>query len=269
MSELPPREGGKIHRAISRARLPVLVLCLVLGIWEGLIRGLEVPGYVVPAPSAVAQAFFAGVFSGAYFPDLAITTLETVVGFALGSLIGLAIGIAIVVFPACERIVYPYVVAIQTIPKVAIAPLMVVWFGFGMTSKVIVVALVALFPVLVNAIAGLKAVDQDRLDLLGALSATRWQVFRYLRFPNALPFIFAGLNTAIVLSVIGAIVGEFVGSNKGIGFRILQANYQLDIAGAFALFAVLSILGVTLHAILRFVERRTVFWTAAQETHRP
>ena len=135
-------------------------------------------------------------------------------GFVIGSVLGLFIGLVIVVFPTTERIVYPYVVALQTVPKVAIAPLMVVWFGFGMTSKVLVVALVSLFPVLVNVIAGLRAVDQDRLDLLGALSASRWQVFRYLRFPNALPFIFAGLNTAIVFSVIGAIVGEFVGANK-------------------------------------------------------
>jgi NitT/TauT family transport system permease protein len=142
---------------------------------------------------------------------------------------------------------------------------MVVWFGFGMTSKVVVVALVSLFPVLVNVIAGLRAVDQDRLDLLGALSASRWQVFRYLRFPNALPFIFAGLNTAIVFSVIGAIVGEFVGANKGVGFLILQANYQLDIAGAFSLFVVLSIMGVCLHAVLRWSERRLVFWGASEE----
>jgi NitT/TauT family transport system permease protein len=185
----------------------------------------------------------------------------------IGSVLGLFIGLVIVVFPTTERIVYPYVVALQTVPKVAIAPLMVVWFGFGMTSKVLVVALVSLFPVLVNVIAGLRAVDQDRLDLLGALSASRWQVFRYLRFPNALPFIFAGLNTAIVFSVIGAIVGEFVGANKGVGFLILQANYQLDIAGAFSLFVVLSIMGVCLHALLRFAERRLVFWAASEEIH--
>lgn len=262
-------ENRATHRVMARLGLPVLVLVAVLGVWEALIHGLAVPTYVVPAPSAIIRAFLTGVLSGAYFPDLAITAAETFIGFALGSFIGLAIGILIVVFPACERIVYPYVVAIQTVPKVAIAPLMVVWFGFGMTSKVIVVALVALFPVLVNVVAGLKAVDQDRLDLLAALSATRWQIFRYLRFPNSLPFVFAGLNTAIVLSVIGAIVGEFVGSNKGIGFRILQANYQLDIAGAFALFAVLSILGVTLHAILRLIERRAVFWATTQDIHGP
>jgi NitT/TauT family transport system permease protein len=129
-----------------------------------------------------------------------------------------------------------------------------------MESKIIIVALVSLFPVLVNVMAGLKAVDQDRLDLLVSLSATRWQILRYLRFPNALPFLFAGLNTAIVFAIIGAIVGEFVGSNRGIGFLILQANFSLDIAGAFALFVVLSIMGVSFHTALQAIQRRVLFW---------
>jgi NitT/TauT family transport system permease protein len=211
------------------------------------------------------QALWSGLTSGLYFAHAAITAAEALLGFVIGSSLGLTIGMIVVVFPTMERIVYPYIVALQTVPKVAIAPLMVVWFGFGLTSKVLVVALVSLFPVLVNVIAGLRAVDQDRLDLLGALSASRWQVFRYLRFPNALPFIFAGLNTAIVFAVIGAIVGEFVGANKGIGFLILQANYQLDIAGAFSLFVVLSVMGVTLHASLRWLQHRCVFWMASDE----
>ena len=277
MSSTPLGEAAPRWRAASwisagtgagrRLAMPLLVLACVLASWELLVRALEVPAFIVPPPSAVARAFFGGIFGGSYWSHLFVTAVEAVTGFVVGSLLGLLIGILIVVFPTIERIVYPYVVALQTIPKVAIAPLMVVWFGFGMLSKVVVVALVALFPVLVNVIAGLRAVDQDRLDLLGALSATRWQVFRYVRFPNSLPFVFAGLNTAIVFSVIGAIVGEFVGANQGIGFLILQANYQLDIAGAFALFAVLSIMGVALHALLRFIERRTVFWAASSETH--
>ena len=252
--------------ALRRFALPLVVLVGVLGAWELLVRALEVPAFIVPPPSAVVRAFLGGVLSGTYFLHLAVTAAETVLGFLAGSALGLFLGILIVVFPTLERILYPYIVALQTIPKVAIAPLMVVWFGFGMLSKVLVVALVALFPVLVNVIAGLRAVDQDRLDMLAALSASRWQVFRYLRFPNSLPFLFAGLNTAIVFSVIGAIVGEFVGANRGIGFLILQANYQLDIAGAFALFAVLSILGVALHWLIRFIERKSIFWTARDDS---
>lgn len=250
------------------AALPLATLVVFLGLWEGVVRLFEVPPYLVPAPSAVAVAFVNGFAGADYLGHAAVTAFQAVAGFAAGSLLGLAIGTLVVVFPLAERIVYPYVVALQTVPKVAIAPLIIVWFGFGMESKIVIVALVSLFPVLVNVIAGLKAVDQDRLDLMSALSASRWQILRYLRLPNALPFVFAGLNTAIVFSVIGAIVGEFVGANRGIGFLILQANFALDIAAAFALFVVLSIMGVTLHAALQFAQRRIVFWARAEEHFR-
>ncbi|WP_170182037.1 ABC transporter permease [Phreatobacter stygius] len=248
------------RRLWARFGMPLTVFVCLMGSWEALIWLLDVPGFLVPAPSAIVQALWSGLVTGLYFSHAAVTMFEAVVGFAIGSLLGLALGTVIVVFPTMERIVYPYVVALQTVPKVAIAPLMVVWFGFGITSKILVVALVSLFPVLVNVMAGLRSIDQDRLDLLGALAASRWQIFRYVRFPNALPFIFAGLNTAIVLAVIGAIVAEFVGSNYGLGFLILQANYQLDIAGAFSLFVVLSVMGVALHGSLKWLERRCVFW---------
>lgn len=242
--------------------LPVAVFVVFVGLWEWLVHVLAVPSFILPPPSAIAKTFFLGFATGAFLPDLAATAAEAIGGFLLGSLLGLVLGALIVLFPVMERIVYPYVVALQTVPKVAIAPLFVVWFGFGMTSKIVVVVLVSLFPVLVNVIAGLRSIDQDRLDLLDALSASRWQIFWYLRFPNSLPFVFAGLNTAVVLSVIGAIVGEFVGATKGIGFRILQANYNLDIAGVFSLFAVLSMLGLSMYWTLRVIERKVVFWSA-------
>jgi NitT/TauT family transport system permease protein len=250
---------------LQRSALPIAVFAILMALWEVSIRYFEIPSFLVPPPSAIVVALWHGLSSGLYFSHAGVTAFEAVVGFVGGSALGVVLGGLIVMFPAVERIVYPYIVALQTIPKVAIAPLMVVWFGFGLTSKVLVVVLVSLFPVLVNVIAGLRAVDQDRLDLLRALTATRWQVFRYLRFPNALPFLFAGLNTAIVLAVIGAIVGEFVGANKGIGFLILQANYSLDIAGTFSLFVVLSVMGVAMHSSLRWLERRCVFWANPSE----
>lgn len=253
---------------LRAAALPLLTFVIFVVVWEAIIRFFEVPPYLVPAPSAVAGAFFRGFAQANYLGHAAITAFQAVTGFVAGSLLGLALGTVVVVFPTAERIVYPYVVALQTVPKVAVAPLIIVWFGFGLESKIVIVALVSLFPVLVNVIAGLKAVDQDRLDLMSALSASRWQILRYLRLPNALPFIFAGLNTAIVFSVIGAIVGEFVGANKGIGFLILQANFALDIAAAFALFVVLSIMGVTLHGLLQWAQRRIVFWSRAEEHFR-
>jgi NitT/TauT family transport system permease protein len=262
----PARVSRWNPRALwARFGVPLVVFFLLMGTWEAAIHIFQVPSFLVPAPLAIVSALWNGLSSGLYFAHALVTAMEAVTGFAIGSLLGITIGMLIVVFPTTERIVYPYVVALQTVPKVAVAPLMVVWFGFGLTSKILVVALVSLFPVLVNVIAGLRSVDQDRLDLLGALAASRWQVFRYVRFPNSLPFIFAGLNTAIVFAVIGAIVGEFVGANRGLGFLILQANYSLDIAGAFSLFVVLSVMGVTLHALLRWVQRRCVFWIPAED----
>jgi NitT/TauT family transport system permease protein len=260
-------QPGAFRSFLKRSRelvLPIVVFLVLLSVWETLIYTLKVPGFILPPPSAIVKAFFQGFITGAFLPDLAVTATEAIGGFLIGSVLGVFLAAIIVLFPLAERILYPYVVALQTVPKVAIAPLFVVWFGFGMTSKLIVVILVSLFPVLVNMVAGLRAIDQDRLDLLGALSASKWQIFWHLRFPNSLPFLFAGLNTAVVLSVIGAIVGEFVGSSKGIGFRILQANYALDIAGVFSLFAVLSMLGLSMYGTLRFIERKVVFWSAAR-----
>jgi len=254
--------GGLVNWFNNGPGLPLLVFILLMSLWEYLVRALNVPGFILPPPSAIVKTFVLGFATGAFLPDLAVTALEAVGGFLIGSFLGLVLGGLIVMFPVIERIVYPYVVALQTVPKVAIAPLFVVWFGFGITSKLVVVVLVSLFPVLVNVIAGLRSIEQERLDLLGALSASRWQIFWHLRFPNSLPFLFAGLNTAVVLSVIGAIVGEFVGATKGIGFRILQANYNLDIAGVFSLFAVLSMLGLSMYWTLRLIERKVVFWSS-------
>ena len=173
-------------------------------------------------------------------------------------------GVALALSRLIDRIFYPYVVALQTIPKVAIAPLMIVWFGFGLESKVLIVALTSMFPVLVNTIAGLRATDPDRLDLVRGMCASRRQVLRYVQFPQALPYIFAGLNTAIVLAVIGAIVGEFVGAREGLGVAILKANFNLDLGSVFSSLIVLGVIGVLLDAAMRVIERKFCFWSGDQ-----
>jgi NitT/TauT family transport system permease protein len=163
--------------------------------------------------------------------------------------------------PLLDRLVYPYVVGLQTVPKVAIAPLMIVWFGFGISSKIFIVAMTCLFPSLINTIAGLRAVDSDRIALIKAMCGTRGQLLRYVQLPNALPYIMAGLNTGIVLAVIGAIVGEFVGAKTGIGVLILQANFGLDLASMFAVLVLIAVTGVVLSTILRVIETRLCFWS--------
>jgi len=228
---------------------------------EGGIRLFNVEPYIFPAPSAIAMALYSGIASGLYLKALAVTLTEILGGFAIGSVCGILLGIAMVQIPVLDRFVYPYVVALQTVPKVAIAPLMIVWFGFGISSKIIIVALTCLFPSLVNTIAGLRAVDSDRIALIKAMCGSRAQLLRYVQLPNALPYIMAGLNTGIVLAVIGAIVGEFVGAKTGVGVLILQANFGLDLASMFAVLVLLGITGVILSFILRQVEIRLCFWS--------
>lgn len=238
---------------------------LIFLAWEAVVRAFEIPAFVAPAPSAILKAIVAGFAEANYLEHCLVTVGEALSGFVLGAALGLGAGILIVISPVMEKIIYPWIVGLQSMPKVAIAPLLVVWFGFGLASKVVVVTLVTLFPVLVNVVAGLRNVDQERLDLMLGLSATRWQIMRYLRLPNALPFIFAGLNTAIVFSVTAAIVGEFVGATKGLGYLILQANYSLDIAAVFALLIVLAGVGMLLHSLVQFAESRIVFWSKSED----
>src|SRR5689334_19993860 len=254
-----PPDGARaaIWRGIER----LVSLVVVLSIFEGGIRLFEVPPYVFPTPSAIGVALWHGVADGTYLQAIGVTLTEILVGFGIGSAFGILLGIAMVQVPVLDRLVYPYVVGLQTVPKVAIAPLMIVWFGFGISSKIFIVALTCVFPSLVNTIAGLRAVDSDRIALITSMCGTRAQLLRYVQLPNALPYIMAGLNTGIVLAVIGAIVGEFVGAKTGVGVLILQANFGLDLASMFAVLVLIAITGVALSFILRQVELKLCFWS--------
>ena len=185
---------------------------------------------------------------------------EILAGFLVGSICGLLLGFVIALVPLAERILYPYVVAFQTVPKVAIAPIIVIWFGYGVASKVVITATIAFFPLLANTIVGLRAAPRDQIEMMTSYTASRWQVFTMVRLKQALPYIFVGLDIAIVLSVIGAIVGEFVGAKAGLGYLILQKNFNFDMAGTFAILIILSLIGVGLHSIIHFIQRRIVFW---------
>ncbi len=255
-----PRAPGRARRALGRTLETLLSFALLVGVLEAIVRYFDIAPYVFPAPSAVARALAAGLGSGAYLGGLRVTLSEILAGFLIGSGIGVALGIAMTQIRILERLVYPYVVAIQTVPKVAIAPLMIVWFGFGIESKIVMVALTCAFPALVNTIAGMRAVDADRLALVRALCGSRWQVLRFVQLPSAMPYILAGLNTAMVLAIIGAIVAEFVGAKSGIGVLILQANFALDIAAVFALLVLLALTGILLNLALRQIEARLCFW---------
>ena len=248
-----------MKRFANLVLLPLLTLCVFLGGWEAVVRVFGISKIVLPAPSAIAAAFGEGLLSGDFVWHLAVTMSEILGGFAIGAATGLLLGFIVALLPLAERILYPYIVAFQTVPKVAIAPIIVIWFGYGISSKIVITATIAFFPLLANTIMGLRATPHDQIEMLTSYTASRWQVFTMLRLKQALPYIF-GLDVAIVLSVIGAIVGEFVGAKAGLGYLILQKNFNLDMAGTFAILIILSAIGVGLHAVISALQRRVVFW---------
>jgi NitT/TauT family transport system permease protein len=264
---LPAAPSASPARRIARPEIPLAIalFVVVVGGWELAVRALDVSALVVPPPSAVALALWSGLISNAFTYHFGVTAYETLAGFAVGAGLGLVLGSLVSQFVLVEKTLYPYIVAFQTIPKVAIAPLFVIWFGYGMTSKVIITATIAFFPALANTIVGLRAAPADQIELLRAFTATRWQIFRMARVPHALPYIFAGLDVSIVLSVIGAVVGEFVGAQAGLGYLILQRTFSMDTAGMFAILILLSAMGIVLHAVMKYARKRVVFWLETQK----
>jgi NitT/TauT family transport system permease protein len=247
------------------ARRPEIVLVpllfiVVVGSWEASTMLFKVPVYVLPPPSRILDVLIQGLRDGIYVENAIYTISEALFGFLLAAMAGLLLGSLVAQFAVVEKTLYPYLVAIQTTPKIAIAPLFIMWFGFGVTSKITIAATVAFFPILVNVIYGLKSTDIARIELLRSLRASPLKLFLMVRLPSALPMIFAGLNVGIVFSLLGAIVGEFVGSRHGLGNLIMQMNANLDAAGVFAVLMVLSAIGVSLHLIMQFIQRKLLFW---------
>jgi NitT/TauT family transport system permease protein len=242
----------------------VAVFCASVLLGEIVIRALKLPMYVLPPPSKVALALWRGFASGLYQKHLLRTLIETLLGFALGSGLGFALGAAVALNRQVETLLYPYIVMLQSVPKVALAPLIVVWFGLGLQSQVINAALVACFPLLVNTIAGLKSVDEERIDLMHSLAASRCQTFWMLQLPASLPFVLAGLEVSMSFALIGAIVAEFVGAEAGLGMLIQSMNFNMDVAGQFSVLLILSLMGLVLNRCIRQVRRRVLFWDPSE-----
>lgn len=253
----PPRRSSldRHGRLIS-----FLGFALLIAFWEFATWVFAVPNYLLPPPSQVAVSLYRGIASGILIYHFGYTAYQTLAGFLLAAIVGVTIGTLVTQFKILDLVVYPWVVSIQTLPKVAIAPLIIVWAGYGVRSKIIIVMLSALFPILVNTIVGMRSCDQGKLDLMRSLQATRWETFSKVQLPNALPFIFAGLNVSVVFAILGSIVGEFVGSRAGLGNQILEANVQFNVALIFAVLVILGLFGLTLSTILRAVQRRVLFW---------
>ncbi len=237
--------------------IPPLVL---LGGWFVLVYAFKVPGYVIPTPQGMLKALINGYGSGELTRDLAFTTFITLAGFICGSALGFVLGALLAEFKALDRMSAPYVIAFQALPKVAIAPLLLVWLGFGVFSKVVLVTIMCFFPVLVNTQIGLQAAPPELIDLMRAFSATRWLIFWKIRVPAAAGHLFAGLQVSAVLGLIGAVVAEFVSSTVGLGHVISAAALNLDTGLMFSALLSLTVLGVVINSILRIVHHRVVFW---------
>lgn len=237
--------------------LTLTVIALV-ALWEVLCDALNIPTFLIPAPSQVALRLYEK--RALYFTHTWVTLYETVAGFLLAVAFGIVAAAVIVVIPGLRHVVMPLLLIAQLIPKVAIAPLLLIWFGYGLVPKIVVAFLVAFFPIVVNGASGLASVQPELLDLGRSLQASRWQTFWKFRIPTALPEVFSGMKVAVTLAVIGAIIGEFVGGNRGLGYLIIVANQELDTALAFAAIFLLSIMGIVLYGLIEMFERVLIPW---------
>jgi len=240
--------------------LSVLLLCLVLVVWQASPVLFKIPAFILPSASAVAEGLWRGLTNGLYLHHGAVTLFEVLAGFALGGSLGLALGVAVALNRRFAYFIYPYVIMFQSMPKVALAPLFVLWFGLGVTSKIVTAALVAFFPMMINTISGLNSADKDRIDLIRSLGGSELQVFTMLRFPSALPFIMAGLEIAMALSLIGTVVTEFLGADAGLGMLMQSMNFMMDVAGSFSVLIILAVVGLVLNQTLIMIRHRVLFW---------
>ncbi|MGB8213151.1 MAG: ABC transporter permease [Anaerolineales bacterium] len=241
---------------------PISIIAALL-LWWLVARLAGLPAFILPSPEQVAVRFWKALVDGSLLANTAITLTEVLLGLLFGTATAVVLGYAIAKSRLFERLIAPYLVATQAIPVVAIAPLLVIWFGPGIFSKVLICALIVFFPVLVNTVVGVRAVPRPLHDLMGSLYASPVQTLRYLELPAALPILLGGLRIGATLSVIGAVVGEFVGADRGLGFLVNVARGQYDTALVFVAVFMLILLALALYGIVAFAESKLLVW---QET---
>ena len=249
----------RLCRWLERGLIP-LALLLFLGLWELVVRLGNYPPFILPSPGQVYARFLAVAGDGTLWRHARITLTEIFGGLALGLSTATLLGHLLAKSKALERILSPYIVASQSIPVVALAPLLFIWFGFGSLSKILVCALTLFFPVLVNTVVGIRSVDGELVDLMRSLEATRWQVFTKLELPAALPVLLGGLKIGVTLSVIGAVVGEFAGADRGLGFLVNLARGLFDTPLLFVALFTLVAIAVSLYAAVAALESALLSW---------
>ena len=253
----------RIKAIVSGYLMPAVTLALLVGAWEAACRIFEIPVWLLPSPSAIAirlMEFWSLLLYHAY-----VTFYESILGFFVAVILAIPISIAIAYSRMLQNTIYPILLVFQTVPKVAIAPVIVMWFGLGLESKIVIAFLVSFFVIVVNLTTGFLTAPPELIDIARLLNAKKTQIFLKIRLPYAMPFFFSGLKSAITLSIVGAVIGEFVASSEGLGYVILAAAPQLDTDIAFAAILMLSVIGLALFATVHVLERIFVPW-AFRET---
>lgn len=264
MTAQPPKMSDEIEEleqrksAVAAIVGPTFTLLALVALWEVLAQWSGIPSWLLPAPSAIGEAMVD--WRGELAWHFMVTLYEVLVGFALSIVVSIPLAVAVVYSPFLQNTIYPILLALQSMPKVAIAPLLVLWIGFGALPKILVVFLVCFFPIVVSTASGLSAVPPALIDLIRSLSATSYQTFIKIRFPTAIPHIFVGFKIAITFAVIGGVIGEFVGSDQGLGYLILISTSQSRTPLAFAALLLLTIMSIVLYYAVEFVERLVVTW---------
>jgi NitT/TauT family transport system permease protein len=252
---------GLIRRAGNSVRI-IFSLGAALLLWELAVKILSAPEYILPAPSRVISALVANAHIVA--PAALYTLQPMVLGFAVAVILGVAMALLVVYSKPFEALFYPLLVVLQIIPKIAIAPLFIIWVGFGLPSKILLVFLLSFFPIVVNAISAFKAIEADVFDLARAYRASRLRIFWLVELPGALPSLFAGFKVAAALSATAAVVAEFVASDNGLGYLLLGYNGNMNTSMTFAVILVLSVLGLALYGVVEAIERFAIPWHVSQ-----
>lgn len=247
-----------------RRLLPVLYpltsLAVLILIWDLSVRLLDIPDYLLPAPVTVYQALAGGFADGSLWPHIGVTLGETLSGYAIGCLLAITLGALLAESETFERFVYPLLIGLQATPKVALGPIILVWFGFGMTSKIVLVALVCFFPLFVNTVNGIRRTDPELLDACRSFSASRLYLLVHVKFPAAAGEVFAGLQIGVSLALIGAVVGEFLSAQRGLGYLIASSSVSMSLATMFAGVILLAFIGLCGAQSVRWLQRRVIFW---------
>ncbi|WP_108660007.1 ABC transporter permease [Acuticoccus kandeliae] len=263
---LPSRRTafGRGIRFVAWNLLPPLTFAALVGVWWASIKLFAIPPYLLPSPGAVFDRLITD--AALLWRNTQITLTEIILGFALTIVSAIPLGLFIALSPLAKQIVYPPVMLLQLVPKIAVAPLFLVWLGFGIESKVVLTILMTFFPLLIASISAFQILDTRYLYLTQSMGATTVQTFRYLRFPAALPVIFSGIKSSATIAATAAIVAEFVGANKGLGYVLLKGTSTLDLDLTFAVLVVLTLIGLVINYLVEFAEWLMTPWQRASRS---